>query len=244
MIRKVTKALIIAFFVLQLLILLSSAFGDYSDRTFYGVDSELERILMMYIAGSMYASVYFIPAAIAVELLAIVVHIIMRVLRYLQAHSRLVGRISRGGQMTRKRLELVEGGNGWSIWPEDLLLSQVSIDYQLKMAFWSKVGSCEVIIRMPFLFETADSQKEINPENTADLMPVILLLRRNATRIAASQSGHLRVDFADGASIQVAPDDKYEAWRIVTESGGLAIARPGGDVDFWDSRLPDGSRER
>lgn len=59
--------------------------------------------------------------------------------------------------MTRKRLELVEGGNGWSIWPEDLLL------------------------------------------------------RRNATRMVASQSGHLRVDFADGASIQVAPDDKYEA---------------------------------
>jgi hypothetical protein len=30
----VTKALIIAFFVLQTLIFLSSAFGDYSDRTF------------------------------------------------------------------------------------------------------------------------------------------------------------------------------------------------------------------
>jgi hypothetical protein len=80
--------------------------------------------------------------------------------------------------MTRKRLELVEGGNGWSIWPEDLLL------------------------------------------------------RRNATRMVASQSGHLRVDFADGASIQVAPDDKYEAWRIVTESGGMAIARPDGAVDL------------
>jgi hypothetical protein len=141
--------------------------------------------------------------------------------------------------MTKKRLELLDDGDGWAILPELILwLSQVSIDYCFKMLFWSNLGSCEVTIGQPFLFQSLASQREIDPENTADLMPVIMLLHQNATRITVSRSGQMRIEFEDGSLIQSDAHDKYEAWTITTSSGGRAIARPGGGVDFWESRLP------
>jgi hypothetical protein len=55
---------------------------------------------------------------------------------------------------------------------------------------------------------------EIDPEAPDTLPPLLALHQAVVSEANAVKDGHLVVRFEDGRSIEVAPDDRYEAWQV------------------------------
>ena len=51
-----------------------------------------------------------------------------------------------------------------------------------------------------------------------------------------SMDALLRIDFSNGMSISVEPDEKYEAWNVSGPHGFLVVALPGGGIATWRSK--------
>jgi len=45
----------------------------------------------------------------------------------------------------------------------------------------------------------------------------------------------MRIDFSNGMSICVEPDEEYEAWNVSGPHGFLIVALPGGGITMWRS---------
>ena len=47
--------------------------------------------------------------------------------------------------------------------------------------------------------------------------------------------GQLHLAFADGAHIEVAPDEGYEAWNVTGPGGARIVSLPGGELAVWSA---------
>jgi hypothetical protein len=63
--------------------------------------------------------------------------------------------------------------------------------------------------------------------------PLLRLVGRTIERAAATKAGALAVVFDDGSRLAVDPDEEYEGWQLVEDTGFKAIQVPQQGVVIW-----------
>lgn len=89
----------------------------------------------------------------------------------------------------------------------------------------------------PLVLTVDDGQVTLPPDADSDeaLQPVHRLVGRSVTAATYAETGSLRVEFTDSATLTVEPDPDYEAWNVLGPNGLLVVCMPGGELAFWSS---------
>lgn len=111
-------------------------------------------------------------------------------------------------------------------------LSFIRVDHQTRLQF----EGTEVVIGSPFIFESAGTRRELDPEDRAALGPVLALYPDSLRAASADDRGTLSLRFESGASITVRQDPRYEAWQVNGPGNYLVVCTPGtsGERAFWN----------
>lgn len=132
--------------------------------------------------------------------------------------------------------DLVEGDDHWRLPVAGLAIEQCSFDFAVVLRLGSGAAMWEIRIGQPFAVVAPDGTEQlVVPEEQAHVEAVLALLRQEVEEATASKDGHLVVRLVGGASVQVPPDEGYEAWEAAGPNGMQAIALPGGDLAVWRS---------
>lgn len=93
-------------------------------------------------------------------------------------------------------------------------------------------------IESPFTVHLAKGNFELSPESDPpeSFEPVRELLGQTVSESIVADSGTLKLTFANGASVQVEPDDDYEAWTVAGPRGMLIVCMPGGELAIWEKQ--------
>ena len=93
-------------------------------------------------------------------------------------------------------------------------VTQVRIDFAFGIVietYDDRRASTSVRINTALQFEADGTTRTIDPEQTADLAPLITLHKTTVAEGYVVKDGHLVLHFVDGRSINVAPHERYEA---------------------------------
>jgi hypothetical protein len=96
-------------------------------------------------------------------------------------------------------------------------VTQVQIDYSFGLSietYGDVKASTNIRISSCFEYETNGVAITVDPEQTADLAPLITLHKAVVEEGYAIKDGHLVIRFTDGRAIRVAPDEQYESWHV------------------------------
>ncbi len=120
-------------------------------------------------------------------------------------------------------------------------VTQVRIDYAFGLVietYDDRHASTSVRISTRFDFERDGVVVSIDPEQTADLAPLIMLHKAIVDEGYAVKDGHLVLRFVNAGEIRVAPHEQYEAWHVdghlpPIERKFSVIAVPSGGVALF-----------
>ena len=112
---------------------------------------------------------------------------------------------------------LVDELGRWRLPVEGGTVTQLLIDYAFGFTVQVQEPAGDVRMRLAgrFSYEDGSGRRfEIDPEAPDTLPPLLALHQAVVSEAHAVKDGHLVVRFEDGRSIEVAPDDRYEAWQV------------------------------
>jgi hypothetical protein len=90
----------------------------------------------------------------------------------------------------------------------------------------------KLTIESPITVTRSGTVRADEPHSQLVLMTLLGLLNQ-ATEATIADDGQLTLRFAEGTSLTVRPDDKYEAWQLSDDTGLLIVCMPGGDLAIW-----------
>lgn len=127
-------------------------------------------------------------------------------------------------------MEIRETSSGWHIGFEDGLVLFLQVDFRLGLSIEDRTGHARVYIGSPCRLESAGRCDLLDAEKPATLAPILPFRSSPVTAIDVDRTGGLKVLFGGGEILEVAADEKYEAWEMGLSAGGLWICSPGGEV--------------
>ena len=106
-------------------------------------------------------------------------------------------------------------------------------ELRLVLGFATAAGGLELSTTDgPILVTAADGHSHTcDTSRPGELGPLLSLLNRPATSLGVDERGTIRVRFADGASIAIEADPRFEAWEVLAPNGWQYISLAGGTVD-------------
>jgi hypothetical protein len=127
---------------------------------------------------------------------------------------------------------LTEARGTWVLPLSDGKVTQLRIDYAFGLVVEQWI---DIRIETSFSYGQPGDEHHFDPSDSAGLAPLVGLHQATVTSAEIRKDGRLTVVFADGAVLQVLPDDKYEAFTV---NGSLPpvprqftfIALPGGGL--------------
>lgn len=137
--------------------------------------------------------------------------------------------------MVKTPWNIVADGQGWSIRPDGLRVTQCVFDQALSLSFYVPEGNLLVAIESPFRLRLPEGNSLVmDPEaDPREMAPALALLWDDLKKIYAAASGNLSIWFGSGMRIDVDSDPNYEAWNIVGSDGLRLVAMPGGGLAEW-----------
>lgn len=128
-------------------------------------------------------------------------------------------------------MKLRDDEKGWCLGlDEDGVVQLIQIDFRVGLLISDKSGEARLLIETPFTMNTTGERSVLIPEDAPSLAPVLALFNAKVMAISIKNTGRLIVEFGNGVSIEVHPDDKYEAWQLSGSPGFRLVCAPGGSV--------------
>ena len=132
----------------------------------------------------------------------------------------------------------------WVLPCEGLVVGQVRIDYAYGLEFTeTPTGAAEISWRLRvetrFAFtDIVGAVHHLDPEGPAEtLAPALVARHQQLIDGDVWANGRIRMAFANGSVLEVAPDDRYEAWTLASDSVNgaprLLVCTPGGEPVDW-----------
>jgi Family of unknown function (DUF6188) len=129
--------------------------------------------------------------------------------------------------------KVVESNNHWILPLEEKEITGCCMDFAVTLIIQDGMT---LKLEEPFNLHLEGVINRIVPGEIATLGPVLTLWRRTIRRATSTKYGDLRIEFADGDSIESAHGELYEAWTLAGGDGLLVTSLPGGDVSIWDPK--------
>lgn len=124
---------------------------------------------------------------------------------------------------------------GWCV-------TQCCVDHVFTIKLWGQQGGFSIRIEADFAFLPSRDAEivHIRPGIIRELAPALEVFGSSIDRALVYEGRKLRIDFSNGMSIRVEPDENYEAWVVSGPHGFHVVALPGGGIATWRS---EGSEE-
>ena len=111
-------------------------------------------------------------------------------------------------------------------------VTQLRIDYGFTLLLDSWI---EIRIETPFTYGLAGGVRRFEHSDASGLGPLLGLHQATVTSAEIRKDGRLAVAFADGAVLEVLPDERYEAFTVTgslppIHRGFNFVATPGGGL--------------
>jgi Family of unknown function (DUF6188) len=133
-------------------------------------------------------------------------------------------------------VDLIEGDDHWRLPIAGMSIDQCCFDFAVVLRLGVGADMWEIRISQPFAVIGPDgSEQLVVPEHHAHLQAVLGLLRHEVEEAVGYKDGRLELNLVGGASVQVPPDEGYEAWEAAGPEGMRLIGLPGGDIAVWKS---------
>jgi hypothetical protein len=135
-------------------------------------------------------------------------------------------------------MKLVEDESAWKIEGDGCYLSTVTFDLGSHLSFEDSANRdwARFTVGNDWELQIGEITTQPTPTRPDSLVPLLGLLQKPVNEVIISKDGHLTVTFASGATIQVAPDERYEAWEagcLVAGIGYRFVCAPGGEVALF-----------
>jgi hypothetical protein len=100
---------------------------------------------------------------------------------------------------------------------------------------WHDRGPYELRIEGQFTWSTIGQAVQVlDPEtDLTQIERAVRLDGRALQRLTAQRDGRLDLGLADGSSVIVLLDDRFEAWSLVGPHGLRIVCLPGGELAIW-----------
>jgi hypothetical protein len=135
-------------------------------------------------------------------------------------------------------MELREEKAGWSLILHEGRLGYIHIDFRLGLDIVDVSGTANLMIETPFRLSSFDAEVLLTPADSASLGPVLPLFNTEVVGLAIRKTGQLKVEFGNGCSLEVYPDESYEAWQFGSSLGFMLVCSPGGIVSLFREGNP------
>ena len=135
-------------------------------------------------------------------------------------------------------MEFQQEQDGWHLVLHDGLVQLIQIDFRLGLFVSDASGKAQLYVETPCRLRGIDADVLLTPAEPSSLAPVLPLFNARVTRVAIRKTGQLKVEFGDGRTLEVDPDDKYEAWQIACSMGFMLVCSPGGNVSVFKEAEP------
>ena len=119
---------------------------------------------------------------------------------------------------------------GWCV-------TQCCVDHVFTIKLWGQQGEFSIRIEADFAFLPSRDAEIVHtrPGIIRELAPVLEVFGSSIDRALVYEGRKLRIDFSNGMSSCVEPDEDYEAWVVSGPRGFLVVALPGGGIATWRS---------
>jgi hypothetical protein len=110
-------------------------------------------------------------------------------------------------------------------------LTFIRVDHQTRMQF----NATEIVVETPFRLFVDGQEHELDPEDRADLGPLIAIYPATLRAAIVTPGLTLRLTFSSGALMEVPQHAQYEAWQVVGPGSRLIVCPPGagGRLAVW-----------
>lgn len=112
------------------------------------------------------------------------------------------------------------------------MVSRCVVDAAFQIQFLERADPITVTIESPFIVIESGVSREVSPADPPTLGPVLSVIGRSVKAACAMKTGHLRLEIED-LCLVVDPDERYEAWSVVSDNNLKLICMPGGSVAVW-----------
>jgi hypothetical protein len=134
--------------------------------------------------------------------------------------------LQQGGTM-----QLIPTGTGWRLSMDEGYIQGLEIDYRLGFLLGDKTESARLWFASPCRIKEENKVTHLVPESATTLAPALALFNAKVTDISFEKTGQLSLHLKDGRSVEVDPDEQFEAWEISSDTlGGILTCPPGGDL--------------
>lgn len=128
-------------------------------------------------------------------------------------------------------MKLCDEDKGWRLaLDEDAAVQLIQIDFRVGLFISDKSGKARLYIGSCFTINAPPERHVLIPEDTPSLGPVLKLFNVKVIGIYIKDTGGLIAEFENEVSIEVNPDDTYEAWQLSGSPGFRLVCAPGGSV--------------
>lgn len=135
--------------------------------------------------------------------------------------------------------------DGWYLSLQDGLVQLIQIDFRLGLFLSDTSGKAQLYIETPCRIKRADGEVLLTPSESSSLVPILPFFNAKVIGVAIRKTGQLEVEFGNGHSLEVHPDDSYEAWQLGCSSiGSMFVCSPGGEVSLFQQPEHLGRRNK
>lgn len=127
--------------------------------------------------------------------------------------------------------------SGWLLPMKEARVQRIEVDFRLGLILGDKCESVSLYIETLCHLKCKGYSISLIPGEASGLGPVLELFQAEVANISIQRSGHLIVMFRNGCSLEVDPNDMFEAWQIGSNNGFLLICSPGGAVSLFQKGI-------
>lgn len=131
-------------------------------------------------------------------------------------------------------MELRNEKDGWYLaFRDDGRVQLIQIDFRLGLFLSDASGEAQLYVETPCRLKGPETIVSLIPAEPLSLAPALGLFNTKVSGVAIRNTGQLNVQFGDHCSLEVDPDDAYEAWQLGCSDGFLLVCSPGGNVSLF-----------
>lgn len=130
-------------------------------------------------------------------------------------------------------MELREENDGWHLALQDGFVQIIQIDFRLGLFLADASGLSKLYVGSACRLKGPDSEVSLIPEDTPSLAPALPLFNAKVESIDIRKTGQLTVWFDGGRTLEVEPDEKFEAWELGCSINLQFICSQGGEVAVY-----------
>jgi hypothetical protein len=140
-------------------------------------------------------------------------------------------------------MELKTTAFGWLLAMDEGRVQRIEVDFRLGLLFGDKAETALLCIEMPCYLRREGRDILLTPDDPSSLAPVLAIFNAEVADISIQRTGHLTAKLKDGRSLEVDPNEQYEAWQISSTNGFLLVCSPGGEVSLFQQGRVKGQKD-